>query len=148
MTGCANRRTGFRARGLASLCPESFDLGADVPTATLAARRNKSRVLKVQPLPADLADLLRRSLQDRPAGVPIWGGTWLRPWRPQINITRSVEMAPPPSAWPMALPWRPGHPLPACASPPRGCAGPHEETGSGPATAADSRDRTLFLYWT
>jgi site-specific recombinase XerC len=39
--------TGFRAGGLASLTPESFDLDADPPTVTLAARRDKSRKLKV-----------------------------------------------------------------------------------------------------
>jgi excisionase family DNA binding protein len=70
--------TGFRAGGLASLTPESFDLDADPPTVTLAARRNKSRVLKVQPLPPDLAELLRGYLAGRPPGQPVWGGTWPR----------------------------------------------------------------------
>jgi integrase len=68
--------TGFRASGLASLTPESFDLDADPPTVTLAARRNKSRVLKVQPLPADVAKVLREHLGGKPAGRPIWPGTW------------------------------------------------------------------------
>jgi excisionase family DNA binding protein len=68
--------TGFRAAALASLTPESFDLDAEQPIVTLAARKNKSRKLKVQPLPADVADLLRVYLADRPAGQPIWGGTW------------------------------------------------------------------------
>jgi integrase len=72
-TACA---TGFRAMGLASLTPESFDLDGDTPTVTLAARRNKSRRLKVQPLPADIADLLRQYLEGRPAGQPVWPGTW------------------------------------------------------------------------
>jgi integrase len=70
--------TGYRAGGLASLTPESFDLAGDVPTATLAARRNKSRVVKVQPLPADVAELLRGYLAGKPAGQPVWGGTWGR----------------------------------------------------------------------
>jgi site-specific recombinase XerD len=68
--------TGFRAAGLAGLTPERFDLDAETPTATLSARRNKSRVLKVQPLPPDLADLLKEYLRGKPAGVPVWPGTW------------------------------------------------------------------------
>src|SRR5262245_24816161 len=51
--------TGFRASALASLTPESFDLDADAPTVTLAARSNKSKKTKVQPVPADVAALLR-----------------------------------------------------------------------------------------
>ncbi len=69
--------TGFRAGGLASLTPASFGLDADPPTVTLAARRNKSRVLKVQPLPADVAELLRDYLAGRPAGASVWPGTWV-----------------------------------------------------------------------
>jgi integrase len=68
--------TGFRASGLASLTPESFDLDAEIPTVTLSAQGNKSRKLKVQPLPPDVAVLLRVYLDGRPAGVPLWGGTW------------------------------------------------------------------------
>ena len=30
----------------------------------------------MQPLPPDVADLLRDYLRDRPAGQPVWGGTW------------------------------------------------------------------------
>src|SRR5262249_15348960 len=54
--------TGFRAMALASLTPESFDLDGHTPTVTLAARRNKSRKSKVQPLPQDVAELLREYL--------------------------------------------------------------------------------------
>jgi integrase/recombinase XerC len=68
--------TGFRASGLASLTPESFDLYADIPTVTLSAQGNKSRKLKVQPLPPDVAELLRVYLDGKPASVPLWGGTW------------------------------------------------------------------------
>ena len=70
--------TGFRAAALAGLTPERFDLDAALPTVTLAARRNKSRILKVQPLPPDLAELLREYLKDKPAGQPVWEGTWAR----------------------------------------------------------------------
>jgi integrase len=70
--------TGFRASALASLTPESFDLGGETPTVTLSARRNKSRVQKVQPLPADVAGLLRDYLRDKPSDQPLWCGTWAR----------------------------------------------------------------------
>jgi hypothetical protein len=32
--------------------------------------------VKVQPLPADVADELTRFLAGKPAGMPVWGGTW------------------------------------------------------------------------
>ncbi|MHB1524620.1 MAG: tyrosine-type recombinase/integrase [Candidatus Dormibacteria bacterium] len=68
--------TGFRASALASLTPESFELDAEVPTVTLSAQENKSRKLKVQPLPPDVAELLRAYLDGKPASLPLWGGTW------------------------------------------------------------------------
>src|SRR5262249_46319512 len=43
--------SGFRAAALASLTPADFDLDADTPTVTLAARFNKSRKPKLQPMP-------------------------------------------------------------------------------------------------
>lgn len=70
--------SGYRASGLASLTPDSFDLDGETPTVTLSARRNKSRVLKVQPLPADVAGLLREYLRDKPSGQPVWDGTWAK----------------------------------------------------------------------
>ncbi|MBN9523293.1 site-specific integrase, partial [bacterium] len=71
--------TGFRASALSNLTPDDFDL--DVGTVTLAARFNKSRRLKVQPLPADVAAALRPYFEGKPTGVPIWGGTWARDHR-------------------------------------------------------------------
>jgi integrase/recombinase XerC len=85
--------TGFRASALASLTPESFDLSATFPTVTLAARQNKSRKLKVQPLPPDLADLLRDYLRDRPAGQPVWGGTWASDRRGAEMLRGDLETA-------------------------------------------------------
>ncbi len=70
--------SGYRASGLASLTPESFDLDGETPTVTLSARRNKSRVQKVQPLPPDVASLLRDYLRDKLIGQPVWGGTWAK----------------------------------------------------------------------
>jgi excisionase family DNA binding protein len=68
--------TGFRALGLAGLTPERFELDGEPPVVTLAARKNKSKKTKVQPLPADLAGLLRANLKGKPAGARVWGGTW------------------------------------------------------------------------
>ena len=78
--------TGFRANALANLTPAGFDLAADTPVVTLAARLNKSRKLKVQPLPADVAGVLRSYLKGKPAGSPVWGGTWSSSWR---TVTRT-----------------------------------------------------------
>jgi integrase/recombinase XerC len=85
--------TGFRASGLASLTVESFTLDADPPTVTLAARRNKSRVLKVQPMPPDLAALLRDYLDGKAAGMPIWGGTWARHGKGAEMLRPDLEAA-------------------------------------------------------
>ena len=71
--------TGFRASALSNLTPADFAL--DAATVTLAARFNKSRRLKVQPLPADIAAALRPYLSGKPAGAPVWGGTWARDHR-------------------------------------------------------------------
>jgi excisionase family DNA binding protein len=68
--------TGFRASALASLTPADFDLAAATPTVTLSARANKSRKLKVQPLPADVAQALRGYLAGKPSTSPVWPGRW------------------------------------------------------------------------
>lgn len=85
--------TGFRAGALASLTPKSFDLVADPPTVTLAARRNKSRVLKVQPLPADVVDLLRDFLPGHAVGRSIWPGTWARDGKGAEMLRLDLEAA-------------------------------------------------------
>ncbi len=68
--------TGFRSNALAHLTPVDFALDVDSPTVTLAARFNKSRKTKVQPLPADVAAELRDYLTGKPSNSPVWGGTW------------------------------------------------------------------------
>jgi integrase len=85
--------TGFRAAALASLLPESFDLDADPPTVTLAARSNKSRKTKVQPLPPDVAELLREYLRGRAAGRPVWGGTWAKAFKAAEMLRSDLEAA-------------------------------------------------------
>jgi integrase/recombinase XerC len=62
--------TGFRAGALAVLTPADFDL--DAATLTLAARHNKSRKLKVQPLPSDVVNALCPFLEEKPADAPLW----------------------------------------------------------------------------
>jgi integrase len=85
--------TGFRASALASLTPESFDLGGEPATVALAARHSKNRKAKVQPLPPDLADLLRGYLADKPAGQPVWGGTWASDRRGAEMLRGDLEAA-------------------------------------------------------
>jgi integrase len=83
--------TGFRARALAHLTPADFDLDGDTPTVTLAARFNKSRKPKVQPIPSDAAEQLRTYLRGRPANEPVWGGTWGSARRGADMIRRDLE---------------------------------------------------------
>jgi integrase len=85
--------TGFRASAMASLTPESFDLDADPPTVTLAARENKSRKPKVQPLSPDLVELLHSYLADKPGGQPVWGGTWAEDRRAAEMLRLDLEAA-------------------------------------------------------
>ncbi len=68
--------TGFRARSLANLTPADFDTQAG--TVTLPARFNKSRKVKVQPLPVDVAAVLRDYLTDKPVNAPVWSGEWVK----------------------------------------------------------------------
>jgi integrase len=66
--------TGFRVNALANLTPADFDFPAG--TVTLPARFNKSRKVKVQPLPPDVAAAIATYAAGRPAGELLWGGTW------------------------------------------------------------------------
>jgi site-specific recombinase XerC len=68
--------TGFRTSELASMTPESFDLDGDTPTATVEAACTKNRRLAVQPLPLDVANVMREYLDGKSAGQPVWPGTW------------------------------------------------------------------------
>jgi integrase len=70
--------TGFRARALSHLTPPDFRLDGPAPAVTLAARFNKSRKPKVQPVPPDVVGPLKAYLAGKPAGQPVWGGTWAR----------------------------------------------------------------------
>lgn len=85
--------TGFRASALASLTPESFDLDAYSPTVTLTARHSKNKKTKVQPLPPDVAGLLRGYLGGKPAGRPVWGGTWAKDCKGAEMLRSDLEAA-------------------------------------------------------
>ena len=73
LTACG---TGFRAQELASLAPESFVLGHTPPVVRLGAKFTKNRRPVTQPLPPAVVAVLRDYLADRPAGKPVWPGTW------------------------------------------------------------------------
>jgi integrase len=68
--------TGFRAGELASLQPESFALDAEPPAVVCRAGYTKNGKTATQPLPAEIAEALRGYLADRPAGQPVWPGSW------------------------------------------------------------------------
>jgi integrase/recombinase XerD len=76
--------TGFRAGELASLTPESFDLG-DEPAVTCAAAYTKNRKTAVQEIAAGDAAALRAYLAGKPAGKPVWPGVW---WRKAARVLR------------------------------------------------------------
>jgi integrase len=73
LTACA---TGFRAGELAELLPESFDLTADPPRVTCPAAYSKNRRTSLLPLPSGVAEALGPYLASKPAGQPIWPGSW------------------------------------------------------------------------
>jgi integrase len=85
--------TGFRAGGLAGLTPECFDLDGDFPTVTLPVRSDKSRKGKIQPLPADVAELLRAWLAGKPAGVPVWPGKWASQRAAALMLRKDLKAA-------------------------------------------------------
>jgi integrase len=68
--------TGFRTSELATMTPASFDMDRDTPTATVQAACTKNRKEAVQPLPQDVAAVLRDYLADKSANQPVWSGTW------------------------------------------------------------------------
>lgn len=68
--------SGFRASELASMTPESFNLAVDSPEARVDAGYAKNRKEAVQPLPRDVAEVLRGYLAGKARSEPIWPGTW------------------------------------------------------------------------
>jgi integrase len=70
--------TGFRAAELASLSPWSFALDASPPTVTVQAAYSKHRKEDVQPLRADVAEMMRQYLEGRPRRARVWPGRWYK----------------------------------------------------------------------
>jgi len=91
--------TGFRAKELRSLTPESFDLEGEPPTVTVNAAYSKRRREDTQPIRPDLADLLRPWLAGRSAGQPVFAnlpGDTARMLRSDLAAAREawIEAAP------------------------------------------------------
>ena len=61
---------------LASLAPLHFALASDPPTVRVEAAYTKNGEEATQPLPPDVAELLRGYLTGRPPDQPVWPGTW------------------------------------------------------------------------
>jgi len=72
-TACA---TGFRAGELASLTPNHLDLDGAGPAALMPARRGKARRTARQPLPPDVAALLRSHVAGLDDAARLWPGNW------------------------------------------------------------------------
>ena len=68
--------TGLRCSELASLTPESFDLGRKPPVVTVVAAVSKRRREDVLPLRADLAVLLEGWFLGKEEDGRIFAGTW------------------------------------------------------------------------
>jgi integrase/recombinase XerD len=65
--------TGFRIAELTSLTARSFDLDGKTPAVVVEAGYSKRRRRDVQPIRADVADVLRPWLAERPADSRLWG---------------------------------------------------------------------------
>ena len=81
--------TGFRANALANLTPQDFN--AEDATLTMAARFAKNHRTKVQPLPAEVSQALVKFLEGKPAGQPIWSGSWIQ--RAAMMLRGDLEAA-------------------------------------------------------
>ncbi len=73
------------------MTPADFDWTE--ATVTLAARFNKSRKTKVQPIPADVADAIRDHLTGKPADALVWAGTWSSGRTGAEMLRRDLEVA-------------------------------------------------------
>jgi Phage integrase family len=78
--------TGLRNQELASLTPESFELEGDEPNVIVQASYSKHRREDVQPIRADLAELLREYIRDKPAGERLWASRW---WTKAAKMIRA-----------------------------------------------------------
>ncbi|NQT38435.1 MAG: tyrosine-type recombinase/integrase, partial [Planctomycetes bacterium] len=72
---CVALGTGFRVSEIASLTPASFDLG-ELPIVSLVPTVSKRRKQDEQPLPPDVAELVRGYIADRKPRKRLWPGSW------------------------------------------------------------------------
>jgi integrase len=68
--------TGFRAKEIAFLTPNSFDLDATPPIAHMKAKNAKNKRYACQPLPDELVEALKVYLSKKPINQRIWKGSW------------------------------------------------------------------------
>lgn len=68
--------TGFRVNELASLTPADFRLNETPPIVRLRADDAKNGKEAFQPIPSDLANVLRDYLTGKPEAIPLWPGSW------------------------------------------------------------------------
>jgi len=78
--------TGLRNQELASLTPESFDIGGNEPSVIVQASYSKHRRQDVQPIRHDLADVVREYLASKPAGERLWPSRW---WTKAAKMIRA-----------------------------------------------------------
>jgi len=85
--------TGFRAAALASLTPANFQLDQEPASVVLAARSNKNRKPRKQPLPMGAVTALMAYLASKPSKQLIWGGTWAADHRGAEMIRKDLADA-------------------------------------------------------
>src|SRR5262249_36367933 len=68
--------TGFRVSELGLLTPRNFLLDHEPPLCVLGADKTKNSRRANQPIPPELAELLRGYLKGKPADQPVWPGKW------------------------------------------------------------------------
>ena len=78
--------SGLRAHEIACLTPESFDLDGEIPLVVVEARTSKHGKRDEQPLQPDLVPILREYLKGKPAGEPVWPGSWYRQAAKMLRI--------------------------------------------------------------
>ncbi len=86
--------TAFRPIELARLTPADFHLAGPVPLVRLDGTRTKNGQTAEQPLPVDVAAELRAYLATRPAGGPVWPGTWAEKAADLIRVDLSAAGIP------------------------------------------------------
>ena len=64
--------TGYRRKELSELTPESFDLDGSTPTVSLGVTSTKNKKVAIQPIPPQVANLMRGFLQGIEVGQAVF----------------------------------------------------------------------------